>query len=223
MADSPITRWPLVYERLHAHFGAQDWWPAQSPFEVMVGAILTQNTAWRNVELAIAALRAADALAVRAILGMDEADLAQLIRPAGYFRLKARRLRALCAFLAAQGVAEDPGQLGRGQDPVALRRDLLAVHGVGEETADAILLYALDAAVLVVDAYTRRIGKRLGLLPEKASYGEIQSTIAAEIPADLAVLNELHALLVQLGKEHCRPRPRCELCPLLSLCPHAYA
>ncbi len=223
MADSPITRWPLVYERLHAHFGAQDWWPAQSPFEVMVGAILTQNTAWRNVELAIAALRAADALAVRAILGMDEADLAQLIRPAGYFRLKARRLRALCAFLAAQGVAEDPGQLGRGQDPVALRRDLLAVHGVGEETADAILLYALDAAVLVVDAYTRRIGKRLGLLPEKASYGEIQSTIAAEIPADLAVLNELHALLVQLGKEHCRPRPRCERCPLLSLCPHAYA
>ena len=223
MADSPVTRWPLVYERLHAHFGAQDWWPAQSPFEVMVGAILTQNTAWRNVELAIAALRAADALAVRAILGMDEADLAQLIRPAGYFRVKARRLRALCAFLAAQGVAEDPGQLGRGQDPVALRRDLLAVHGVGEETADAILLYALDAAVPVVDAYTRRIGKRLGLLPEKASYGEIQSAIAAEIPADLTVLNELHALLVQLGKEHCRPRPRCELCPLLSLCPHAYA
>lgn len=223
MADSPVTRWPLVYERLHGHFGAQGWWPAQSPFEVMVGAILTQNTAWRNVELAIAALCAADALAVRAILAMDEAELAQLIRPAGYFRVKARRLRALCAFLAARGVAEDPGQLGRGQDPAALRRDLLAVHGVGEETADAILLYALDAAVPVVDAYTRRIGRRLGLLPEKASYGEIQSAIAAEIPADQAVLNELHALLVQLGKEHCRPRPRCERCPLLSLCPHACA
>ncbi|MGC9160408.1 endonuclease III domain-containing protein [Acidithiobacillus sp.] len=223
MAASSVTRWPLVYARLHAHFGAQDWWPAQSPFEVMVGAILTQNTAWRNVERAIAALRAADALAVRAILGMDEAELAQLIRPAGYFRVKAKRLRALCAFLAARGVAEDPGQLGRGQDPAALRRDLLAVHGVGEETADAILLYALDAAVLVVDAYTRRIGERLGLLPEKASYGEIQSAIAAEIPADLAVLNELHALLVQLGKEHCRPHPRCEPCPLRSLCPHACA
>lgn len=223
MSASSVTRWPLVYARLHAHFGAQDWWPAQSPFEVMVGAILTQNTAWRNVERAIAALRAADALAVRAILGMDEAELAQLIRPAGYFRVKARRLRALCAFLAAQGVAEDPGQLGRGRDPAALRRELLAVHGVGEETADAILLYALDAAVLVVDAYTRRIGERLGLLPEKASYGEIQSAIAAEIPADLAVLNELHALLVQLGKEHCRPHPRCEPCPLRSLCPHACA
>ncbi len=223
MADSPVIRWPLVYERLHAHFGAQDWWPAQSPFEVMVGAILTQNTAWRNVELAIAALRAADALAVFAILHMAEGDLAQLLRPAGYFRVKAKRLRALCAFLVAQGVAEDPGQLGRGQDPAVLRQDLLRVHGVGEETADAILLYALDAPVLVVDAYTRRIGKRLGLLPEKASYGEIQSAIAAEIPVNLAVLNELHALLVQLGKEHCRPRPRCELCPLLSLCPHAYA
>jgi endonuclease-3 related protein len=207
---------------LEAAFGPQEWWPAQSPFEVMVGAILTQNTAWRNVEKAITNLRAANALSVAAILTLSENDLAELLRPSGFYRIKTKRLLALCRFLKARGVDVVPEQLARQAAVPALRRDLLAVHGVGEETADSILLYALDLPVMAVDAYTRRIGSRLGLLEDHLSYIEVQAAIEAELePGDVAVRNALHALLVSLGKDYCRPRPRCDTCPLNMRCAYA--
>lgn len=212
--------WLAPYRLLLAAYGPQHWWPGDTPFEVMVGAVLTQNTAWGNVERAIERLRAAGLLSVEAILGLPDGELAELIRPAGYYNVKARRLKALCAFLAGQGVAEAPQQL-RALAPLAeLRRRLLAVHGVGEETADSILLYALDLPIFVVDAYTRRIFSRLGLLSGQESYGQIQQAFQAHLPADVALYNEYHALIVHLGKSVCRPRPRCGECPLQGLCAH---
>lgn len=214
--------WLAVFRTLQEAFGPQEWWPAQSPFEVMVGAILTQNTAWRNVEKAIANLRAANALSVAAILTLSESDLAELLRPSGFYRIKTKRLLALCRFLKARGVDAVPEQLAQQVAGPELRRDLLAVHGIGEETADSILLYALDLPVMVVDAYTRRIGGRLGLLEDHLSYNEVQAAIEAELePGDVAVRNALHALLVSLGKDYCRPRPRCDTCPLHTCCAYA--
>ena len=211
--------WSAVFGILEETFGPQDWWPAQSPFEVMVGAILTQNTAWRNVEKAIANLRAVDALSVRALLALPEGDLAELLRPSGFYRIKTRRLLALCRFLEARGVGLVPEQLARQATVPVLRKNLLAVHGVGEETADSILLYALGLPVMVVDAYTRRIGGRLGLLEDHLSYSEVQAGIEAELkPDDVLTRNALHALLVLLGKDYCRPRPRCGICPLHACC-----
>lgn len=206
--------------RLHAAFGEQRWWPAETPFEVMVGAILTQNTAWRNVERAIAALRAAGLLSGPAMRAASPEALAEAIRPAGYYRLKARRLHALCAFLADWGVLEAPERLRERAEPAALRQALLGVHGVGEETADSILLYALGIPVFVVDAYTRRIFGRLGALDPQASYAAIQARFHAEIAEETVRYNNYHALIVRLGKEICRPRPRCGICPLRALCPH---
>lgn len=214
--------WSAVFGILEEAFGPQDWWPAQSPFEVMVGAILTQNTAWRNVEKAIANLRAVDALSVRALLALPEWDLAELLRPSGFYRIKTRRLLALCRFLETRGVGAVPEQLARQATVPALRKDLLAVHGIGAETADSILLYALGLPVMVVDAYTRRIGGRLGLLEDHLSYGEVQAGMEAELkPDDVLTRNALHALLVSLGKDYCRPRPRCGVCPLHAGCAYA--
>ena len=214
--------WSAVFGMLEEAFGPQDWWPAQSPFEVMVGAILTQNTAWRNVEKAIANLRAVDALSVRALLALPEGDLAELLRPSGFYRITTRRLLALCRFLETRGVGAVPEQLARQATVPALRKDLLAVHGIGAETADSILLYALGLPVMVVDAYTRRIGSRLGLLEDDLSYGEVQAGMEAELqPGDVQTRNALHALLVSLGKDYCRPRPRCGLCPLHACCAYA--
>ena len=214
--------WSAVFRILEEAFGPQDWWPAQSPFEVMVGAILTQNTAWRNVEKAIANLRAVDALSVRALLALPEGDLAELLRPSGFYRIKTRRLLALCRFLEAWGVGAAPEQLARQATLPALRKDLLAVHGIGAETADSILLYALGLPVMVVDAYTRRIGGRLGLLEDHLSYDEVQARMEAELkPDDVLTRNALHALLVSLGKDYCRSRPRCGSCPLHACCAHA--
>lgn len=207
-----------IYRKLLAHFGPQRWWPGETPFEVMAGAVLTQNTAWVNVERAIAALKAADALSVAAILALDDADLAQLIRPAGYFNVKAKRLKALCAFIAAAGCADAPERLARTGTLAELRERLLAVHGVGEETADSILLYALGLPVFVVDAYTRRSLTRLGRLAGGERYAAIQAGFHAGLPADAALFNEYHALIVTLGKQFCRPRPRCAGCPLRTGC-----
>lgn len=217
------TPWLAVYHRLYAAYGPQHWWPGDTPFEVMVGAVLTQNTAWRNVERAIANLKAAGYLSCHGILSCSDRDLAELIRPAGYFNVKARRLKALCAFLAAQGVAERPGALHECAPLPELRRRLLAVHGVGEETADSILLYALGLPVFVVDAYTRRIFARLGLIRGTESYGHIQQAFQATLPPEVALYNEYHALIVHLGKHVCRPRPSCPECPLRTLCPRAGA
>lgn len=221
MPGMPNAPWLTTYRTLLAHYGPQHWWPGETPFEVMVGAVLTQNTAWTNVEQAIANLKRARVLSVAAMLKLAPAELAELIRPAGYFNVKAKRLQHLCAFLQAQGVARQPQRLAGKAALPELRRQLLAVHGIGEETADSILLYALNLPSFVVDAYTRRIFGRLGLLAGDEGYGQIQAAFEAALPQDIALFNEYHALIVQLGKSTCRPRPRCDDCPLRSACPAA--
>ncbi|MBI5329765.1 MAG: endonuclease [Betaproteobacteria bacterium] len=213
--------WLHIHDRLLAAFGPQHWWPGDTPFEVMTGAVLTQNTAWGNVEKAIARLKAANALSGRALLDLEPATLADLIRPAGYFNVKTRRLKALCAYLEQEGALDDPVLLAQAAPLPELRRRLLAVNGVGEETADSILLYALDLQVFVVDAYTRRLFTRLGRLRGDERYSEIQAAFTAHLPPDRALYNEYHALIVHLGKEFCRPRPRCGACPLNAQCPVA--
>lgn len=210
--------WLKMHDTLLAAFGPQHWWPGETPFEVMVGAVLTQNTAWSNVEKAIANLKAANALSCTAILGLETPALADLIRPAGFFNVKAKRLLALCAFLRHEGVAVAPGLLANSAPLPRLRHKLLAVHGVGEETADSILLYALNQPSFVVDAYTRRIFTRLGLLSGDETYAHIQALFQRHLPTDPNLYNEYHALIVALGKECCRPKPRCGRCPLAGIC-----
>ena len=217
--DSAISP-PEVYERLLARYGAQGWWPADSPFEVMAGAVLTQATAWTNVEKAIDNLRAADALSPRAVREMDAADLEALIRPSGFFRVKARRLRALCAFIGER-FADDIEAMAR-EPAEALRREMLGVEGVGEETADDILLYALGFPIFVVDAYTRRLFHRLGASAEDARYADLQRLFHAALPRDAALFNEYHALIVRHAIARCRKRaPLCEGCPLSDACQYA--
>lgn len=209
------------FDLLLSRFGPQHWWPGLTPFEVMVGAVLTQNTAWSNVEKAITKLKQADALSCRAIQDLADERLAESIRPAGYFNVKTKRLKALCQFLAARGVADAPETLA-GQGTLAeLRRDLLAVHGIGEETADSILLYALNLPSFVIDAYTRRAFGRLGLLDATASYADIKARFESDLAAEVGLYNEYHALVVRLGKDYCRPQPRCADCPLNAICPSA--
>jgi len=205
-----------VYRRLLRAYGPQGWWPAETPFEVMVGAVLTQATAWRNVERAIARLKAADSLSPEAISRLPQVRLEELVRPAGFFRQKARRLKALVDLALSQGGVESLLALPPGE----LRERLLSVPGIGPETADSILLYAAGYPVFVVDAYTKRILHRLGLLAEEAvPYGEVQRTFQENLPSDPELYGEYHALLVRHAKEHCRTRPRCDGCPLSDLCP----
>lgn len=202
-----------LYRGLLAGYGPQGWWPARTPFEVIVGAILTQNTSWRNVERAIASLRAARALAPGPMLELPEVRLAALIRPAGYYRVKARRLRNLLGHLARRHGGSVARMLRTPSRP--LREELLAVSGIGPETADSILLYAAGRPVFVVDAYTRRVLSRHGLCRPDERYDRVQAVFTGALPPDAALFNEYHALLVRLGKEHCRPRaPRCADCPI---------
>lgn len=203
-----------VYERLLAAHGPRDWWPGDTPFEIMVGAILTQNTAWTNVEKAIAALKARDRLAPEAILAARRDHLAQWIRPSGYFNVKAERLRDFCRWYRAQGGWEAL----QDWDTARLRQALLAVKGIGPETADDMLLYAFERPVFVIDAYTRRIFSRLGLLADGAGYEELRAHFERELGPDVALFNEYHALIVQHGKEVCRARPRCAECVLARNC-----
>ncbi len=209
-----------IYEYLLAAFGPQHWWPADTAFEVAVGAVLTQNTAWLNVERAIQGLAEQDLLSPRAIVDADLSTLTEAIRPTGYFNVKAHRLKALCTFLleSCNGAIEHLAEEAR--KPEHLRQRLLAIHGVGEETADSILLYALGIPVFVVDAYTRRIFERLQLLEPGLSYAAIQDRFTAALPRQRQLYNEFHALIVALGKDYCKPRPRCPHCPLVGLCPY---
>jgi endonuclease-3 related protein len=194
------------------------WWPADTPLEVCVGAVLTQNTAWTNVERALGNLRAAGVLGdARAMLALPEARLAELLRPAGYFRLKAKRLRALLAWLVERGDG-DPVAALRGET-AALRESLLGVHGVGRETADSILLYAGGHPVFVVDAYTRRVLGRHGWHDPEADYDAIRAFLEERLPADRALFNQFHAEFVAVGKDHCGTAPDCGGCPLERLLP----
>jgi len=201
------------YRVLFEELGPQHWWPGRTPFEVIVGAILTQSTAWSNVEKAIVNLRGEKLLTPRAMQAVPLARLAALVRPSGYFRQKARRLKAFVKFLRR----EYAGSLQRmfATPTAVLREQLLAVHGIGPETADSILLYAGKHPSFVVDAYTRRVLARHGLASEKIKYEEMQAMFTAQLPRHAQLFNEYHALLVHVGKTWCRPRdPQCAVCPL---------
>lgn len=206
-----------IYETLYQAFGPQGWWPGESPFEVAVGAILTQNTAWQNVERAIQSLKETGRFSPQGLLSLSREELAQRIRSSGYFRLKADRLRAFLTFLVDRygGSLEKLFQ----EDPVALRETLLRIRGIGPETADSILLYAGGIPIFVVDAYTRRVFSRHGLIPETASYEEIQTLCMTHLPRDPDLYNEFHALIVRVGKACCKPMPRCDGCPLAPFLP----
>lgn len=209
------------YDRLFAAYGRQHWWPGDSPTEVVVGAILTQNTAWQNVERAIERLKDADALDLRAIHRMSEPDLTALIRPAGTYRVKAARLKAFAAALSDEFAGDLDTMLG---GPLTeARARLIAIHGIGPETADAILLYAGERPTFVVDAYTKRLLRRHHLIsdqwpgrprPDRATYEDIRALFHESIEPDVAVYNEYHALIVAVGKTHCRKTARCDGCPL---------
>ncbi len=202
-----------IYDRLHAAYGPQHWWPAETPFEVIVGAILTQSAAWTNVEQAIANLKAAGALSPRGIRALSEVELAQIIRPSGYFNAKARRLKSFVDLLYEHFA----GDLDRTLATPAseLRSLLLATHGIGPETADSILLYAAGHPVFVIDAYARRIFSRLGFAPATDGYDAWQQRFMQHLPPDAPLFNEYHALIVRHGKDTCRVRPLCAACPLL--------
>jgi endonuclease-3 related protein len=201
-----------IYERLTGYFGDLHWWPAADPFEMMVGAILTQNTAWRNVEKAITALREKNLLSPAALFYLPEDRLAQIIRPSGYYHLKAERVKAFVR-LIMEDFGGNVAQMRTWELPV-LRKKLLDVRGVGPETADCMLLYGCDKPVFVGDAYTRRILLRHGLVGEDAGYREIQTLFMENLPPDLYLYNQFHAMIVNTGKGFCRKRPQCAGCPL---------
>jgi len=208
-----------IYKKLFEHWGPQHWWPAETPFEVMVGAVLTQNAAWSNVERAIANLRAAGCLDAQAIVSLGHERLGELIRPSGYFNVKATRLANLCRWYTERGGHEGLAALGTG----TLREALLAVSGVGPETADDILLYAFARPVFVIDAYTRRLFGRLGLVDTAAGYEALRGRFESGLGGDVPVYNEYHALIVRHAKHVCRKRPACGACCLSSRCPRAGA
>ena len=217
MGEKAVTGTLLdVYHRLLDRYGPQHWWPADSPFEVMIGAILTQSAAWGNVEKAINNLKARDVLSIDALRQLPVEELARLVYPSGYYNAKAEKIKALVQWLAERY----DGDLDKlfALDIPPLRRELLSVRGVGEETADSIILYAAHKPVFVIDAYTRRILHRLGLAPPTDSYTAFQDLFMQHLPHDEALFNEYHALLVRHGKEACKKVPRCQHCCLASFC-----
>lgn len=206
------SRLKRLYDSLFDRFGPQHWWPGETPLEIMIGAVLTQNTNWGNVERAIANLRAADALDLERIDRMAPADLAALIRPSGYYNVKAARLKSLVRRIRGR---HNDLETFFSLDTAALRDELLACKGIGPETCDSILLYAAERPVFVVDAYTHRILTRHDLIWEEDGYYEMQELFESNLEADVQLFNEYHALIVRCGKEFCRKkRPRCRECPL---------
>jgi endonuclease-3 related protein len=204
-----------IYEALYSHFGPLHWWPGDSPFEIAVGAILTQNTNWINVEKAIRNLKNGKGLTAESLHTMSHSRLASLIKPAGYFNVKAKRLKNFIAFLTNH-YKGSMNRLGK-PDMNVLREELLRVNGIGPETADSILLYALAKPVFVIDAYTKRILSRHGIVSEKITYHELQELFHNNINPNVPHYNEYHALLVMLGKDYCKPKPRCNGCPLQNM------
>jgi len=201
-----------LYQRLFDRFGPQGWWPGDTPFEVALGAILTQNTNWQNVSRVMAALKAEGRLDPNHLAELPVAELANRFRPAGYYNLKARRVKNFLDFLGAR--FENSVASMAHEDLEPLRTELLSLHGIGPETADSILLYALHKPTFVVDAYTFRILSRHGLVTEPCSYEELRQLFMDRLPAEVPLYQEFHALLVRVAKEFCRPQPRCVGCPL---------
>ena len=206
-----------IYQLLIERFGGQDWWPGQSQFEIIVGAILTQNTNWTNVEKAIANLKSADLLDAEKLHHLDSEKMAALIRPAGYYNIKTKRLKNFLIWL----FEKYDGQLSSLENlsTACLREELLAINGIGKETADSILLYAFEREVFVVDTYTARIAIRHGLINSEADYEQLSELFQSNLQQDAKLFNEFHALLVQVGKNFCKPKPNCSDCPLNDL-PH---
>jgi endonuclease-3 related protein len=201
-----------IYDKLFAHFGPQHWWPGETPFEVMVGAILTQNTNWGNVEKAIANLKRGGVLCPEALEKIAPAKLASLIRPAGYFNVKAKRLKNFSHFLTTEYGGSVEALCAEGQQ--VLREKLLGVKGIGPETADSILLYAAGKPVFVIDQYTYRVLSRHFLVEEEADYYGMQEFMMRHLKQDVSHFNEYHAQIVSVGKHYCKKSPRCEECPL---------
>jgi endonuclease III related protein len=202
-----------IYKRLLKAYGSQYWWPAEEPFEVIVGAILTQSAAWTNVEKAISNLKKANALSPASLREIQETELARLIYPSGYYNAKARKLKAFAIWLGTE-YTDSLEKLFK-TSTGSLREQLLAVYGIEEETADSIILYAGNKPVFVIDAYTRRIIDRLGLTPTPNKYQDYQNLFTSALPHDVQLFNEYHALLVKLGKEACRKKPLCKQCCLV--------
>lgn len=210
-----------IHRRLLDRFGPQHWWPAEEPFEVIVGAILTQSAAWGNVEKAIGNLKAAKALPPKTLRQLPLSKLTKLVRPCGYYNAKALKLKSF-AFWLGNHYKDDLNRLFANNID-DLRQQLLSIHGIGQETADSILLYAAEKPVFVVDAYTRRIISRIGLAPPKDSYAGYQAFFMEHLPSDASLFNEYHALLVRQGKDVCRHRPLCSQCCLSDMCQLAAA
>ena len=212
MSSAKLTE---IYELLYERYGGQHWWPGDGRFEIIVGAILTQNTNWKNVEKAITNLKSAGCLDPQSLYEMPVEALAELIRPAGYYNIKAQRLKNFFDWLfdnyggsinALENMTVD-----------SLRAGLLGIKGIGAETADSIILYAFEKPVFVVDAYTCRVLGRHGLIEDDADYEQVREFFESNLASDVSLFNEYHALLVRVGKEHCRPKARCDDCPLNSL------
>jgi endonuclease-3 related protein len=204
-----------IFDKMYDHFGPLHWWPADTPFEVVIGAILTQSANWKNVEKAIVNLKKSKALSPKSLSKISNARLQKLIRPSGYFRAKGKKVKAFVKFF----LKEYGGSMGkmREEDAKELREELLEVHGIGPETADSILLYALGKPTFVVDAYTKRIGKRVGLF-NFDNYHAIKDYFEGNLPRRTKLYNEYHAQLVELGKNFCKTRPICPECPIGKLC-----
>lgn len=206
-----------IYDSLRGRFGHQAWWPGQTPLEICVGAILTQNTNWKNVEKAIANLLAAGILGVPELHAIGHQQLAELIRPAGYYNIKAKRLKNFIAHV----------HKGHGDDLAAfldrpvetLREELLSINGIGRETADSMILYAAGKPTFVIDAYTCRVLLRHGLIGVEDDYESVKELLESALPRDVELWNDFHAQFVAVGKEYCRPTARCPGCPLEHL-PH---
>ena len=204
-----------AYDLLYKQFGDQHWWPGETPFEIAVGAILTQNTNWKNVEKAIYNLKSKTEFTVQALISLKPEALSELIKPAGYFRVKEKRLRNFLNFL----VENYDGQIENLKkcSLYTAREELLSVSGIGPETADSIALYALEKPIFVIDTYTFRILSRHNLCDETATYDELQETFMGNLSEDVQLFNEYHALIVMTGKNFCKPKPNCDDCPLKNL------
>jgi endonuclease III related protein len=201
-----------IFETLLSAFGPRHWWPGDSPLEVMVGAILTQNTSWRNVEKAIGNMKERGVLDMARLAQIDESELAEIIRPAGFYNVKSRRLKAFIADFSRRfdGAVEGAATMST----PALRDYLLSINGIGPETADSILLYALDRPIFVVDAYTRRLLGNHHLYEGSHDYHEVQRFFMDNLAEDTYIFNEFHALIVRLCQQHCKTKPVCAACPL---------
>lgn len=205
-----------IYQRLYDHYGPQNWWPANSTMEILVGAVLTQNTNWSNVAKAIDNLKARELLTFEALCAVPVEEIAVCIRPSGYYNLKAKRLSNLLQMITEKYGGELDAMLY--DDTVTGRANLLSVKGIGPETADAILLYCGNHPLFVVDAYTHRVFSRHRLAPEECDYHELQEIIMSKLPSEPQLFNEYHALLVQVGKDYCKKgNPLCGQCPLMGV------